>query len=163
MTNAGAATGNFNNNPCTSTPDSNAGCAFFQSGGDSFGHGFNTQAGGVFAHNWDSTGITVWYFPRGSVPDDITNGNPDPSSWGAPAALFPNNESCDTTKHFYNHQIVLDTTLCGDWAGGAFGAAGCPGTCQDYVADPSNFNRKRSLHCHANRVLMPVAVQLPSG
>lgn len=139
LSNTDAALAHLQSPTCTSSPSSNSGCAFTQSGNNSFGHQFNMQAGGVFAHNWDSTGISVWFFPRGQVPDDITNGNPDPSSWGAPTAMFPNNDSCGAFSQFANHQIVLDTTLCGDWAGNAFNSAGCPGSCADYVADPSNF------------------------
>lgn len=139
ISNTDAATAHLVSTTCTSTPDANSGCVFGQSGGNSFGHEFNMNAGGVFAHNWDSDGISVWFFPRGTVPDDISNGNPDPSSWGPPTALFPNNDSCDTSKHFFDHQIVLDTTLCGDWAGGAFGQGGCSGTCADFVANPNNF------------------------
>jgi len=139
ISNAAAALGNLVGTQCTSSNGNNAGCAFTQSGGNSFGHGFNMQGGGVFAHNWDSSGISVWFFPRQSIPQDITDGNPDPSSWGAPIALFPNNDSCDTTQRFHDHSIVIDTTLCGDWAGAAYGNDGCPGSCADFVADPKNF------------------------
>lgn len=30
-------------------------------------------------------------------------------------------------------------TLCGDWAGTSYEAAGCPGTCAERVADPTSF------------------------
>ena len=89
---------------------------------------------------WDDSGISVFFFPRSSIPSDITNGTPNPDGWGAPVALFPNNDSCDTAQHFHDHSIVIDTTICGDWAGAAFGGDGCPGTCEDFVADPTNFN-----------------------
>ena len=80
----------------------------------------------------------VWFFPRGQIPQDITAGNPDPSSWGTPTANFPSNDSCHMPDHFQQHQLVIDTTLCGDWAGAAFSSV-CPGSCSDFVADPANF------------------------
>lgn len=136
---AESMTGNLVGSTCTSSNGNNAGCAVTQSGNNSFGHGFNTQGGGVFAHKWDSQGIMVWFFPRGSIPSDITNGNPDPSSWGQATANFPNSDSCNTAAHFQNHNLVIDTTLCGDWAGAAFSGDGCPGSCSDFVANPANF------------------------
>ena len=135
-------TGHLVSPTCTSSNGDNSGCAVTQSGNNTFGHGFNSQGGGVFVHKWDSQGIMVWFFPRGSVPSDITNGNPDPSSWGQPVANFPNNDSCDTSARFHDHNLVIDTTLCGDWAGAAFGNDGCPGSCADFVADPANFKCK---------------------
>ena len=132
-------TGHLQGNTCTSSNGNNAGCAVTQNGGNSFGHPFNEQGGGVFAHLWDSTGISVWFFPRGQIPQDIESTTPDPTSWGTPTALFPNNDSCNTAEHFTDHQLVIDTTLCGDWAGAAFSGDGCPGTCQDYVANATNF------------------------
>ena len=34
----------------------------------------------------------------------------------------------------------MSTRFCGDWAGALFNEGGCPGTCQDFVANtPSAF------------------------
>ncbi|KAI0923413.1 hypothetical protein AcV5_008972 [Taiwanofungus camphoratus] len=123
---------------CASTADSNSGCAYQQSDDRSFGNGFNQAGGGVFAHLWNTDGITFWFFSRGSVPGDITSGNPNPAGWGTPAAIFPNT-GCDISSHFYDHSIVLDTTICGDWAGAAYSSSGCPGTCAQAVANATNF------------------------
>ncbi|KAH9930333.1 concanavalin A-like lectin/glucanase domain-containing protein [Fomitopsis serialis] len=123
---------------CASSNDNDAGCAYQQDDTTSFGAGFNGAGGGVFAHLWNTDGITVWYFQRNAIPSDITNKNPDPTSWGTPAAAFPST-SCDMASHFYDHSIVIDTTICGDWAGPAYAASGCPGTCQDAVANATNF------------------------
>jgi hypothetical protein len=36
--------------------------------------------------------------------------------------------------------MVIDTTICGNWAGGsAYASSGCPGTCTDMVANASNY------------------------
>ncbi|TFK48559.1 glycoside hydrolase family 16 protein [Heliocybe sulcata] len=123
---------------CASSGNDNAGCGIQDTNDNSYGHGFNQIAGGVFAHLWDDSGISVWHFARGSVPGDIAAQNPDPSSWGTPSASWATS-SCNVGSHFYDHSLVIDTTICGDWAGAAYAASGCPKTCADAVADNSNF------------------------
>jgi hypothetical protein len=95
---------------------------------------------------WGKVGIKVWWFPRSSIPADITNDVPDPSTWGTPVADFPST-SCSPYTFFYDHFNIFDTTLCGDWAGadGVWNYAGYAGqdqscaamtgysTCSDYV------------------------------
>lgn len=139
-------TSNLVNPTCESTPDADTGCAYLQNDPTTFGHPFNDQAGGVFAHLWNSDGITVWWFPRANIPQDIESGNPNPSSWGQPAAAFPNSDSCDIPSQVYNHNIVLDTTICGDWAGPAYPSGQCPGTCAEIVANATNFKCKYLFH-----------------
>ena len=109
---------------------------------NSFGHGFNEMGGGVFAHLWTEDAIQVWFFPRNAIPGDIYAMNPNPANWGNPTANFPTQDSCSIGQHFQDHQLVIDTTLCGDWAGSAFTSAGCGPSCVDYVADPTNFKCK---------------------
>jgi hypothetical protein len=132
------ATGKVLGGQCAFVNGDNSGCAFVDSDTRSHGHGFNIIAGGVYAHLWTDDSIKIWYFPRGDIPKDIDDKNPDPSSWPAPAAVFTNAQ-CDIKKHFRSHQIVINTTLCGDFAGGAFPSSGCKGTCNEAVADPGNF------------------------
>ena len=124
---------------CTSSPTSNSGCIWSQSANGTYGHNFNVHGGGVYAHTWDDSGINVWYFDRDSVPEDIQSETPDPSSWGQPAAIFASGDQCDIGKHFFDHQIVLDITLCGDWTNAVWEQDGCPGQCSDFVANPDNF------------------------
>ncbi|THV02493.1 glycoside hydrolase family 16 protein [Dendrothele bispora CBS 962.96] len=123
---------------CASSGTDNTGCAFHQDDTNSYGHGFNINGGGVFAHLWNSQGITVWFFTRSQIPSDITSGNPNPDNWGTPSAFWAA-DSC-SMDHFSDHALVFDTTLCGDWAGATFSGDGCPGTCSDYIKDPSNFH-----------------------
>ena len=59
---------------------------------------------------WDVTGWKVWFFTRSSIPGDISNGAPLPTTWGTPMADFPST-SCDAFKFFYQHSAVFDTTL----------------------------------------------------
>ncbi|KAI0666248.1 concanavalin A-like lectin/glucanase domain-containing protein [Trametes maxima] len=129
---------------CGAIETGNAGCGVRGSQTNSYGAAFNKIGGGVYATLWDNDGIKTWFFPRGSIPSDLSNGAPQPTSWGTPMAAFPAS-SCDPFKYFYQHTAIFDTTLCGDWAGGVWGAAGVPGqdqscaartgvaTCQDFV------------------------------
>ncbi|RDX49175.1 glycoside hydrolase family 16 protein [Lentinus brumalis] len=124
---------------CTSSNGNNAGCAYQQKENTTYGHGFNMQAGGVYAHTLEADGISVWFFDRSAIPADITAQTPDPSSWGTPTAYFPNT-SCDIATRFQKQQLIFDITLCGDWAGPAYSQGNCPGTCADAVKDASNFD-----------------------
>jgi len=135
---AAAFTGHTLDTTCASSGGDNSGCGVEDTNDNSYGHGFNIIAGGVFAHLWDDNGISVWHFPRGSIPADITAQTPDPSGWGNPAASWASS-SCNIGSHFYDHSLVIDTTICGDWAGAAYASSGCPNTCAEAVADPSNF------------------------
>ena len=97
---------------------------------NSFGPGFNGNNGGVYASTsllkccmimnsifspftlvqWDDSGIAVYFFPRGSVPSDLTAGSPDPSGWGIPQARWPA-ASCNPFQFFSQHSMIFDTTL----------------------------------------------------
>jgi len=123
---------------CRSSNGANAGCAFSDTGNASAGTAFNMGSGGVFVHLWDSTQVSIWRFGRNEIPQDITAGSPNPSNWGVPMAYW-SNSSCDFTNHFRNQQLVIDTTICGDWAGGVYNSLGL-GTCSDAVANSSNYD-----------------------
>lgn len=104
-------------------------CAYYVNGGgngvgcgvsdprtSSYGAGFNSIGGGVYAMQWTSDFIKVWFFPRGTVPYDIDSKTPNPSGWGLPVAyLWQNGDSVD--DHFVDHSIIFDTTFCGGYAG----------------------------------------------
>ncbi|KXN87445.1 putative glycosidase C21B10.07 [Leucoagaricus sp. SymC.cos] len=127
---------------CATIGGDNTGCAYIDSDTTSYGQGFNDAGGGVFAHLVDDTGITAWHFPRDKIPDNIKSGTPDPSNWLEPSAFW-SSATCNTAQHFHDHSLVIDTTLCGDWAGATYRSAGCPGTCEEAVADPKNFQHAR--------------------
>lgn len=114
----------------------NAGCAITTSDASTYGSGLNNVNGGVYATEWNSNVIRIWFFPRGQIPSDIDSGSPNPSSWGAPLSSFGSG-SCNIDSAFKNQQIVFDTTFCGDWAGSVWSTDGmCSGkakTCQEYV------------------------------
>ncbi|KAF8912952.1 concanavalin A-like lectin/glucanase domain-containing protein [Gymnopilus junonius] len=111
---------------CAAQTTGNQGCGIRAATNNSFGSGFNSNGGGVYAMKWDSTGIAVYFFPRGSEPGDITARAPQPDSWGAALARWPA-ASCDPFKFFTNHSAIFDTTLCGQWAGAVWDTAGIPG------------------------------------
>jgi len=104
-----------------------------------FGKAFNEMGGGVLATEWTSATIQVWFFPRSAIPEDITSGNPDPTTWGTPSAKFSGDENCDIPQHFSEHQIVFNTDFCGDWAGAVWGqdeeCRALAPTCEEYVAN----------------------------
>jgi len=107
---------------------------------NSYGAPFNAQQGGVYVTQWNSTVVRMWFFPRGSIPADITSGNPNPDSWGLPYSYFVIGAACPA-NHFHDHQIVINLTFCGDWAGKHF-ATDCPqdGNCATFVRNnPTKF------------------------
>ncbi|KAF9454288.1 glycoside hydrolase family 16 protein [Macrolepiota fuliginosa MF-IS2] len=126
---------------CATIGSDNTGCAYHDTDSRSYGSGFNSAGGGVFAHLWDRTGIKAWRFARNDIPQDIQSENPNPAGWGTPVAYW-SADTCDMV-HFSSHSLVIDTTLCGDWAGATYTSAGCPGTCQQAVADPNNFKNAK--------------------
>ena len=102
---------------------------------------------------WDTSGISVFFFPRSSIPADILAEAPLPSTWGLAMARWPAID-CDPFKFFYEHAAIFDTTLwyvlfsdrlrkimlnkirnrSGDWAGGVWASAGSPGQEQSCAA-----------------------------
>ncbi|KAK4691008.1 hypothetical protein P7C71_g5904, partial [Lecanoromycetidae sp. Uapishka_2] len=117
--------------------EGSTGCGVQTGGPASFGDGFNAANGGVYAMEWTSEAINIWFFSRSSIPNGATGDAPDPSAWGNPTASFQGGSGCDIDQHFQNNNIVFDTTFCGDWAGSVWSQdATCSSkaaTCQDYV------------------------------
>ncbi|GAA6060512.1 hypothetical protein JCM10212_005593 [Sporobolomyces blumeae] len=77
---------------------------------------FNLRGGGVFVVQWNTTGIAMYQFPRSSIPQDISSGNPNGLGWGTPTAYLANTQ-CDIMQNFHAMKIVINTNLCGVWAG----------------------------------------------
>ncbi|KAG8974759.1 hypothetical protein FRC05_006919 [Tulasnella sp. 425] len=135
-----AFTGTILTSNCDATINSNTGCGIKDPNPHSYGSALNGKGGGVFATLLDSNGVAVWFFPRDSIPDDLSSQSPQPSTWGSPKAFW-SSSTCPTKSFFGAQRIVINTTLCGDWAGSAYSSdPTCPGTCAERVADPSNFD-----------------------
>jgi hypothetical protein len=119
---------------CFNGTNNNAGCGVRNSPA-TFGPQYNAAGGGVLAMELRSAGIRMWQFGRSSIPLDIKNGSPDPSTWGTAAADFPST-SCDISSHFHNQSIIADIDICGDWAGEPtiYAQDSCPGLCTDFAA-----------------------------
>lgn len=137
-----AYSGSLTSTNCVSGAGDNQGCQIVDNSQGSYGSSFNANGGGVYAMDWTSTGISMYFFPRGSVPQDATGDSPNPASWGTPVAHFSG--GCDISSAFTNQQIVFDTTFCGDWAGKVWDGSTCAsqhgGTCENFVANnPSAF------------------------
>lgn len=111
---------------CAADETGNQGCGVRSSSDTTFGSGFNSIGGGVYAMLWQDSGIQIFFFPRGSTPSDIAAGAPQPDNWPTPMANWPST-NCNMASHFYNHSVIFDTTLCGDWAGSAWTGSGTPG------------------------------------
>lgn len=137
----------------------NAGCQISNSDPASFGTAFNKAGGGVYAVEWSNAGISIWFFGRGNtqIPTDLatalssspsTTTTPNtntlkPESWPTPQAHF-SSSSCDIEEHFAAQTIVINTSLCGDWAGKAWDQSPvCKAkaqTCEEFVAkNPAAF------------------------
>ncbi|KAI0972507.1 family 16 glycoside hydrolase [Xylaria arbuscula] len=133
----------FSSQDCGYPGDGSTGCGASTGDSQNFGSGFNDIGGGVYALQWTSDAIKIFFFPRSGIPSDIDAGNPDPDNWGTPTASFSGG-SCNIDSNFSNHNIVFDTTFCGAWAGKVFGddptCAAKASTCEDYVgANPADF------------------------
>ena len=124
--------------------DGSEGCSTQVGGPTSFGDGFNNNGGGIYAMEWTSDYINVYFFSHSNAPTDILGATPDPTTWGTPTASFVGGSTCDIDANFQNNNIVFDTTFCGTWAGAVWSSDPVCGpkaaTCQDYVQNnPSAF------------------------
>lgn len=135
----------FQQGNCNAPGDGTKGCSNPNDKTQLYGDSFNDIGGGIYATEWTSTAIKIWFFPRtGKMPEDITKANPDPSTWGNPSATFSGGSDCDIDQHFKEHQIVFNTALCGQWAGKVFSSdpvcAQQASTCEEFVgAHPEAF------------------------
>ena len=151
---------------CGPSP-TNGGCYFIDKSNTTYGEALNASGGAVIAMEWTAYGIKICTFaifqllkldcalrlfisfpmagnfPRGHVPRDVTLLAPIPALW--PQTYLKAawaSTTCPTAKYFKQHSIVIDTTLCGDWAGATYSSAGCPGTCAEHVMTGANFASK---------------------
>ncbi|RXW14480.1 hypothetical protein EST38_g11373 [Candolleomyces aberdarensis] len=121
---------------CDATINSNIGCPVKFNTPQSYGPSFNQNGGGWYAVERSSNFLKVWFWARNdsSVPREVREGQGSvrPDTWGTPTAFFPDT-NCNMDQHFAAHNIIINLTLCGDWAGSVFGQSGCPGNCVDLV------------------------------
>lgn len=124
---------------CYSTTHADSGCSIEVRG---HGHKFLSvwfqQCGGWYICT--SLGqlrhVHVALRSRADIPADLIAERSSPSTW----ALQPDSGSshtCDITTNFYDHKMIIDATICGNWAGSHayVRTTICPGTCSDMVAN----------------------------
>ncbi|KAL5594499.1 hypothetical protein BROUX41_001431 [Berkeleyomyces rouxiae] len=106
---------------------------------------FNALGGGVYAMDWTAQYISIYWFPRTGIPEDIIAEKPNPASWGTPVAKFNSGSGCDIGSVFANHNIIFNTDFCGEWAGNEWPSiselTALAPTCKEYVgANPEVFS-----------------------
>jgi len=124
------------------TQEDNGGCDANDPLKHSFGSVFNRDSGGVYAMEWTSYHVRIYFFPRDQIPSGNSGplgSNPDPSTWGTPTTSFEGN-GCNWDNHIKNQRIVINTDFCGTWASGTWQSSGCAGstgvdTCEEFVRD----------------------------
>ncbi|THH07637.1 hypothetical protein EW145_g3236 [Phellinidium pouzarii] len=132
-------TGDLISTDCFNQTNGNQGC-IVEVPGNSYGQNFASSGGGVYALNWNTSGIYAWFFPRGSIPSDLPTDSPNPDGWGLPTAAYPTS-SCNAAEFIKPQTLILDITICGNFAGipSVFSQT-CSGTCTDLVPTASNYD-----------------------
>ncbi|KAF8137076.1 hypothetical protein EV363DRAFT_1394645 [Boletus edulis] len=97
-----------------------SGCTVGELSPNSYNSGFAQAGGGVFATQFDVSGIFMWFWSRADIPSSISQATStssiDISSWGTSHATFSSN-MCNISQFFTPQNLVLDIDLCGVWAG----------------------------------------------
>ncbi|PIL26823.1 hypothetical protein GSI_11084 [Ganoderma sinense ZZ0214-1] len=137
-------TGTSTGTNCDSNATNNQSCGVHAKQKDSFGPQFNKAGGGWYAMERTDQHIKVWYWLRTDpkVPTDVRTGaaTVNTNAWGEPVGFWPGGKNCDLAKHLDPHNLIINLTLCGSWAGNTFNADGCPGNCDTYVEqNPAKF------------------------
>ncbi|KAJ9107734.1 hypothetical protein QFC21_001195 [Naganishia friedmannii] len=142
-------TGAVNYTNCYVEANDNSGCTVIDGNSTTYGEAFATAGGGVWVTEFATTGISIWFFSRANVPAAVSSANSsiDTTKLGERTAFWSPN-GCDVSTYFKPQELVLDITLCGDWAGQAstLTSTGCPAltgtsTCYTtYVLDANNYD-----------------------
>ncbi|KAH7102121.1 glycoside hydrolase family 16 protein, partial [Auriculariales sp. MPI-PUGE-AT-0066] len=126
---------------CDVDANFNQGCPVAFATEKSYGPSFNKAGGGWYALEKTDAYIKVWFWSRHdpNVPLSVKCGSTviDTSRWGLPQAHFTN-DTCDIAQRFKPANILINLTLCGDWAGNPFVWPNSPcaaqwPVCNDYV------------------------------
>ncbi|GAA6018617.1 hypothetical protein JCM11491_006168 [Sporobolomyces phaffii] len=108
---------------CDARATDSQGCGVRSKSKVSYGPAFNKKGGGVYALQWSSAGIKIYFWSRNSIPSDVKAGKPKPSSkWGQPHFLVAGS-TCNPFKKFSDLMLVINTNLCGVWASGTWGTS----------------------------------------
>ncbi|KAF9556120.1 hypothetical protein CPC08DRAFT_820645 [Agrocybe pediades] len=141
----------------------NVGCTVLETKPGSFGQSFAQNGGGVFATQFDISGIYIWFWPRANIPASIKGSDSKSpitiSDFGPPSASYPNTaDGCDIPKFFDAQTLVIETTLCGNWAGAVYldNGSGCPaGPTPTSTAPGTNPTDVSKQACYMQQVVGP--------
>jgi len=144
--------GSYNEDPvaCTASAGCNCattsgpnGCWWADIRTGSFIENVNSNGGGFYALVWNSDGIKVFYWARGSEPADVTNGSPQPWNWNQNQydtatnrqASWDFTTSCPSSRFDFLN-LIIDNKLCGEKY-----STGCSASSSDnYAAMSWEFN-----------------------
>jgi hypothetical protein len=101
-----SGTGSPAGNADCGTGGGGVGCGAINTNGNGWGSNFNYAGGGVYAMEWTSSAISVWFFQQGQVPGDISNNAPNPAGWGTPVASWT---GCNFGSLMDNMNIVCQS------------------------------------------------------
>ncbi|KAI9887436.1 MAG: hypothetical protein M1823_000773 [Watsoniomyces obsoletus] len=145
LLNGTAQSGRVTSPNCNNDPSKpiNKGCQSEEQRSNSYGAEFNQNGGGVYALDWTSEALRVFFFSRESIPADIKANKPNPATWGIPV-MNVQGPGCDLDKNYRDQKIMFTMTFCGDWADGVWPGSTCAAktkqTCSQYVAqNPADF------------------------
>ncbi|EKM75285.1 hypothetical protein AGABI1DRAFT_46698 [Agaricus bisporus var. burnettii JB137-S8] len=124
------------NTDCSYLTNNNQGCIVNDPDVQSYGAEFASAGGGVWVTEYAESGISIWFMPREKVASVISSNSStiDTSELGTPTANWPTG-GCDMNTFFAPQNIILDITLCGDFAKPPqIFSQTCPGLCyEDWV------------------------------
>ncbi|KIM56707.1 glycoside hydrolase family 16 protein [Scleroderma citrinum Foug A] len=97
-----------------------SGCTVMETSPNSYLASFASAGGGVWATQFEADGINIWFWSRPNVPKPITQATStsplDVADFGTPHASF-SPATCNISQYFSPQNLVIDTNLCGGWAG----------------------------------------------
>lgn len=99
---------------CNAPGTGSTGCQQKGTATTNYGAGFNEIDGGAYVMEWTASAISVWFFPRTSIPSTLGGSTLEASALGTPLVQFVSDASaggCDFDEHFADHKITIDTTL----------------------------------------------------
>ena len=96
----------------------------------------------------------MWFFPRNGDHGNVVSSDPNPSTWGKPYASFKVCKANDQGEFFENLQLIINTTLCGQWAGNSFikGDKESWKKCNEYVANAANNDKFKDAYWSINSI-----------
>ncbi|KAH8825287.1 glycoside hydrolase family 16 protein [Flagelloscypha sp. PMI_526] len=97
-----------------------SGCTVQELQPNNFAEGFASNGGGVYAAQFDISGVYIWFWPRQRVPPSLALADSSMilsmDDFGPPSAAYPNT-TCNIPQFFTSQRLVIDITMCGTWAG----------------------------------------------